>query len=71
MCSLIFDLSAVQIWTGVLDNSIAVACTTTTIVSRGDWLGNPANIEVENNGAVADVASFLTVHNPLFSVHKL
>ena len=24
-----------------------------TIVSRGDWLGNPANIKVENNGAVA------------------
>ena len=42
-----------------------------TIVSRGDWLGNPANIKVENNGAVGYVGSSLTVHNPLFSVHKL
>ena len=41
------------------------------IVSRGDWLGNPANIKVENNGAVGYVGSSLTVHNPLFSVHKL
>ena len=39
--------------------------------SRGDWLGNPANIKVENNGAVGYVGSSLTVHNPLFSVHKL
>ena len=39
--------------------------------SRGDWLGNPANIKVENNGAVVYVGSSLTVHNPLFSVHKL
>ena len=42
-----------------------------TIVSGGDWLGNPANIKVENNGAVGYVGSSLTVHNPLFSVHKL
>ena len=42
-----------------------------TIVSRGDWLGNPANTKVENNGAVGYVGSSLTVHNPLFSVHKL
>ena len=42
-----------------------------TVVSRGDWLGNPANIKVENNGAVGYVGSSLTVHNPLFSVHKL
>ena len=42
-----------------------------TIVSRGDWLGNPAKITVENNGAVDYVGSSLTVHNPLFSVHKL
>ena len=42
-----------------------------TIVSRGDWLGNPANIKVENNGAVGYVGSSLTVHNPLFFVHKL
>ena len=41
------------------------------IVSRGDWLGKPANIKVENNGAVGYVGSSLTVHNPLFSVHKL
>ena len=26
---------------------------TKTIVSRGDWLGKPANIKVENNSAVA------------------
>ena len=41
-----------------------------TIVSRGDWLGNPANITVENNGAVDYVGSSLTAHNPLFSVHQ-
>ena len=45
--------------------------TNQTIVSRGDWLGNPANIKVENNGAVDYVGGSLTVHNPLFSVHKL
>ena len=42
-----------------------------TIVSRGDWSGNPANIKVENNGAAVFVGSSLTVHNPLFFVHKL
>jgi len=42
-----------------------------TIVSRGDWLGKAVNIKVENNGAVGYVGSSLTVHNPLFSVHKL
>ena len=43
-----------------------------TIVSRGHWLGNPANTKVENiYGAVVYVGSSLTVHNPLFSVHKL
>ena len=42
-----------------------------TIVSRGDWLGKPANITVENNGAVVYVWSSLTVHNPWFFVHKL
>jgi len=41
------------------------------MVSRGDQLGNPANIKVENNGAVGYVGSSLAVHNPLFSVHKL
>ena len=41
------------------------------IVSRGDWLGNPAKIKDENNGAVGYVGSFLTVHDPLFSFHKL
>ena len=39
--------------------------------SRGDWLGNPTNIKVENNGAVGCVGSSLTMHNPLFSVYKL
>ena len=42
-----------------------------TIVGRGHWLGNSANIKVENNGAVGYVGSSLTVHNPLFSVQKL
>ena len=42
-----------------------------TIVSRGDWLGNPANIKVENNSAVGYVESSLTVHNPLVFVHRL
>ena len=42
-----------------------------TVVSRGDWLGSAANIKVENNGVVGYVRSFLTVHNPLHSVHKL
>ena len=33
-------------------------------------LGNPANIKVENSGAVGYVGSFLmTVHNPLFSLY--
>ena len=40
------------------------------IVSRGVWLGNPAKIKGENNGAVGYVGSSLTVHNPLFSVRK-
>ena len=40
------------------------------IVCRGDWLGNPAKIKDENNGAVGYVGSSLTVHNPLFSIHK-
>ena len=42
-----------------------------TIVSRGDWLGNGANIIVKNNGAVVYVGSSLTAHNPLFFAHKL
>ena len=37
-----------------------------TIVSRGGWLGKPANIKVENNRAVGYVANSLTVHNPSF-----
>ena len=41
------------------------------LVSGGDWLGKPANIKVENNGAVGYVGSSLTKHNPLFSVNKL
>ena len=36
-----------------------------SIVGRGDWLGKPANIKSENNGAVVYVGSSLTVHNPL------
>ena len=36
-----------------------------SIVSRGDWLGKPADIKSENNGAVVCVGSSLTVHNPL------
>ena len=32
-----------------------------TIVSRGGWLGKPANINFENNGAVVYVGSSLTV----------
>ena len=40
------------------------ASTTLGIVSRGGWLGNPANIKVEDNGAVGYVGSSLTVHNP-------
>ena len=42
-----------------------------TIVSRGHWLGNPANTKVENNGTLGYVGSSLTVDSPLFSVHKL
>ena len=41
------------------------------MVSRGDWLGKPANMKVESNGAVVNVGSFLTVQSPLFFVHKL
>ena len=41
------------------------------IVSRRDWLGKPANIKVENNGAVVYVGSSLLVHNPLIFVRKL
>jgi len=41
------------------------------IVSGRDWLGKPANIKVENNGAVVYVGSSPTVHNPLIFVHKL
>ena len=43
----------------------------TTRVSRGNWLGKPANIKVENNGAVVYVGSSLTVQNPLLFVQKL
>ena len=35
------------------------------IVIRGDLLGKPANIKVENNGAVVYVGSSLNAHNPL------
>ena len=40
------------------------ASITLGIVSRGGWLGNSANIKVEDNGAVGYVGSSLTVHNP-------
>ena len=40
------------------------------VVSRGDWLENPAKIKDENNGAVGYVGNSLTMHNPLFPVHK-
>ena len=33
------------------------------MVSIGDWLGNPANIKVENNGAVDYVGNSLTMKN--------
>ena len=52
-------------------NGIELEQVVHTIASRGDWLGNWANINVENNGAVGYVGSSLTVHNPLFPVHKL
>ena len=44
-----------------------------SIVSKGDWLGKPANIKFENNGAVDKVyvGSSLTLRNLLFFVHKL
>ena len=42
-----------------------------SIDSTGGWLGKPANLKVENNGAVVYVGSSLTVHNALFFVHKL
>ena len=35
--------------------------------SKGDWLGKPANIKVENNGAEGYVGSSLTLHSPLVS----
>ena len=38
--------------------------------SRGVLLWNPANIKVENNGAVGYVGSSPIMHNPLFWVHK-
>ena len=41
------------------------------IVSKGDWLGKLANIEVDNNGAVVYIGSSLTMHDPLFFIYKL
>ena len=41
------------------------------IVSKGDWWGKPANIEVDNNGAVVCIGSSLTMHDPLFFIYKL
>ena len=37
-----------------------------SIVSKGNWLGKPANNKFENNGAVVYVGSYLTEHNPSF-----
>ena len=42
-----------------------------TMIVAGDWLGKATNIKIETNGAVGYVGSSLTVHNPLFFVHKL
>ena len=41
------------------------------VAAKCFWLWKPANIKVENNGAVVYVGSSLTVHSPLFFVHKL
>ena len=45
-------------------NSVPYKVSKKMHISRGDWLGNPANIKVENNGAVGYVGSSLPVHNP-------
>ena len=44
---------------------------TRSIVSRGDLLGNLANIKVEINSAVGYVGSSLTLHNPSVFVYRL
>lgn len=41
------------------------------MLSRGNCLGKPENIKVENNSAVLYVGGSLTVHNDLFFVHRL
>ena len=69
MCALKSPM--LQILRGLVLSECKPTTLTQTIVSRGDWLGKPANIKVENNGAVGYVGSSLTVHNPLFFVHKL
>jgi len=56
---------------GIVSLIVSRMYLTGTRVSRGDWLGKPANIKVENNGALVYVGSSLTVQNPLFLVHKL
>ena len=63
------DLKVPNIWLKMACKVCQLVCT--TIVSRGDWLGKPPNIKVDNNGAVGYVGSSLTVHNPLIFVHKL
>ena len=40
------------------------------IVSRGDWLGKPANIKIKNNGTAGYVGSSLTVHNPIIQIEQ-
>ena len=45
-------------------NSVPYKVSKSMHISRGDWLGNPANIKVENNGAVGYFGSSLPVHNP-------
>ena len=42
-----------------------------SIVIRGDWLWEAANINDKNNSAAVYVGRTVKVHNPLFSVGKL
>ena len=72
IASLFESLNNFAIWMEQhVPNSLLLFSPISTIVCREDWLRNPTNIKVENNGAVGYVGSSLTMHNPLFSVHKL
>ena len=42
-----------------------------SIVNRGDWLGNLANIKVTKKDAKIYGGRSTTLHNPLFSPHTL